>query len=106
VKEISPELLEEVTGRIIGAVHPEKIFLFGSHAWGKPTEDSDVDLMVIVGPSEQPGYRVARDIYRSLRGLRMPVEIVVRTRQEMERGQAVKASLERKVLEEGRVLHG
>lgn len=106
MKEISPELLEEVTGRIVGAVHPEKIVLFGSHVWGRPTEDSDVDLMVIVDCSEQPGYRLARDIYRSFRGLRIPVEIVVRTRKEMERGLAVKSSLERRVLEEGRVLHG
>jgi len=28
--------------------HPEKIILFGSHAYGKPTPDSDVDLMVIL----------------------------------------------------------
>ena len=27
---------------------PEKIILFGSHAYGKPTQDSDVDLMVIL----------------------------------------------------------
>jgi predicted nucleotidyltransferase len=27
---------------------PEKIFLFGSYAYGRPTEDSDVDLMVVM----------------------------------------------------------
>lgn len=106
MREISAELLEEVTNRIVDAVHPAKIVLFGSHVWGRPVDDSDVDLMVIVDHFEQPGYRLARDIYRSLRGLRVPVEIVVRSRQEMERGLAVKTSLERRVLEEGRVLHG
>jgi predicted nucleotidyltransferase len=106
MKEINSEMLEEVTSRIVGAVHPEKIVLFGSHVWGRPTDDSDIDLMVIVDRSEQPGYRLARDIYRSLRGLRVPVEVVVRTRDEMARGLAVKTSLERRVLEEGRVLHG
>jgi len=30
------------------AFRPEKIILFGSHAYGKPTPDSDVDLMVIL----------------------------------------------------------
>lgn len=106
MKEISAEVLEEVTCRIVEAVHPEKIVLFGSHVWGRPTDDSDIDLMVIVDRSGQPGYRLARDIYRSLRGLRVPVEVVVRTRAEMERGSTVKTSLERRVLEEGRVLHG
>ena len=62
MKEISPELLQEVTGRIIDAVDPEKIVLFGSHVWGKPTEDSDVDIMVIVDRAGQPGYRLAREI--------------------------------------------
>jgi predicted nucleotidyltransferase len=106
MKEINPEMLEEVTSRIVGAVHPEKIVLFGSHVWGRPTDESDIDLMVIVDRSNQPAYRLAREIYRSLRGLRLPVEVVVRTREEMERGSTVKTSLERRVLEEGRVLHG
>lgn len=106
MKELTPEMLEEVTGRIVDAIHPEKIVLFGSHVWGRPTDDSDIDLMVIVDRSEQPRYRLARDIYRSLRGLRVPVEVVVRTREDMERGLTVKTSLERRVLEEGKVLHG
>jgi len=28
--------------------HPEKIVLFGSYAYGRPTPDSDVDLLVIL----------------------------------------------------------
>ncbi len=28
--------------------HPEKIILFGSYAYGKPTKDSDVDLIVVL----------------------------------------------------------
>ena len=103
---ISSEMLQEVTRRIVSAVHPEQIVLFGSHAWGQPTADSDIDLMVILGQSDQPGYRRATEIYRSLRGLGVPIEVVVRTREEVDRGMAVKTSLERKVLEQGRVLHG
>jgi len=106
VTELSPEMLQEVTRRIVSAVHPEQIVLFGSHAWGQPTEDSDLDLMVILDQSDQPGYRRATEIYRSLRGLKIPIEVVVRTRAEMNRGMAVKTSLERRVLEQGRVLHG
>ncbi len=103
---LTPEMLQEVTRRIVSAVHPEQIVLFGSHAWGRPTADSDIDLMVILARSDQPGYRRATEIYRSLRGIKMPIEVVVRTRDEVNRGMAVKTSLERKVLEQGRVLHG
>lgn len=103
---INTTILDEVTRRIIDEVHPEKIILFGSHAWGQPNEESDIDLFVILGSSDQPGYRRASRLYRSLRGLKVPVEIVVRTRDEVERNMAVKSSLDHKVLHEGRVLHG
>jgi predicted nucleotidyltransferase len=106
VEMLSQQILEEVTRRIVDAIHPERIILFGSHAWGLPSEDSDIDLLIVLSNSNKPGYRRARDVYRSLRGLKLPVDVVVRTLDEVERGIRVKTSLERKVLEEGRVLHG
>ena len=102
----SQQMLEEVTRRIVDAIHPERIILFGSHAWGYPGEDSDIDLLIILRNSDQPGYRRARDVYHSLRGLKIPIDVVVRTRDEVERGVRVKTSLEYKVLDEGRVLYG
>ena len=75
---VSPALLDEAVRRIVQAVHPEQILLFGSQAWGQPTADSDIDLLVILGASEQPGYRRAREVYRSLRGLRLPIEVLGR----------------------------
>ncbi len=57
VNQVSDELLEEVRRRIVKAIRPEKIILFGSHAWGRPEEGSDIDLFVVVPPSDQPPYR-------------------------------------------------
>src|SRR6478672_4929687 len=34
--------------RVAERFHPDKIILFGSHAYGTPHEDSDVDLLVIM----------------------------------------------------------
>lgn len=39
--------IQEVADKIAKELNPEKIILFGSWAWGKPTEDSDVDLFVV-----------------------------------------------------------
>jgi predicted nucleotidyltransferase len=103
---VSPALLDEAVRRIVQAVHPEQILLFGSQAWGQPTADSDIDLLVILGASDQPGYRRAREVYRCLRGLRLPIEVVVRTRAEVTRAARFAASLERQALDHGRVLHG
>jgi uncharacterized protein len=43
VKTISQSLLEEVTQRLANELHPEAIWLFGSHAWGTPADGSDLD---------------------------------------------------------------
>ncbi len=106
MKQITPDLLAEISSRISKTVSVEKIILFGSHAWGQPTEASDIDLFVIVPHSDQPAYRRARGIYRSLRGIGVPVDVVVQTHDEVERSKNVITSLTRKVLEDGMVLHG
>ena len=106
MKEIDPVLLSEVTKRVAETVHPEKIILFGSHVWGTPTEDSDLDIFVIVSASEQPAYRRVRPIYKALCGLKVPIDIIMQTRAEVERSKNVATSLVKKIMEEGRVLHG
>jgi predicted nucleotidyltransferase len=106
MKTISDELLEEMTRRLVAEFQPEQIILFGSHAWGTPNEDSDVDVLVIVSHSEEkPAQRATRG-HRCLRGLRVPTDILVKTRAEVERFRHVRASLERKMLEQGKVLYG
>ena len=46
MKIVSDELLHEMTRRLVAEFQPEQVILFGSHAWGTPNEDSDVDLLV------------------------------------------------------------
>lgn len=41
------KLLERLTKVIVKEYQPEKIILFGSYAYGKPYEDSDIDLLII-----------------------------------------------------------
>lgn len=106
MEKVSSDALAEVVHRIVQAVHPEQILLFGSQAWGQPNEDSDIDLLVVLGTSSEPGYRRAREVYRSLRGIRLPIEVVVRTRDEMIRAGRVPTSLERQALDRGRLLYG
>ncbi len=106
MKKITSELLNEITKRIAEVVHPEKIILFGSHAWGIPEESSDVDLFVVLSRSEEPSYRRARVIYKCLRGIGVPVDVIVQTHDEVARSKTVATSLARKVLEQGKVLYG
>ena len=48
-------------------LRPEKVILFGSYAWGRPTEDSDIDLYVVTQDDFTPAtWREKRDIVRSV----------------------------------------
>ncbi len=97
--------LKEATRRLVDEFHPEMIYLFGSRARGDWNEDSDFDVMVIVPSSDVPRYRRAQLAYRALRGLSLPVEVHVWTREEFERYLTVVASLAATVTREGNLLY-
>ena len=44
---ITEQKISEVAEKIAKEYQPEKIILFGSYAWGKPTEDSDIDFFIL-----------------------------------------------------------
>ena len=66
-------------GRDIGReFHPDKVILFGSYAYGKPTEDSDVDVLVVMPHNEKKGHHVATKIRMRVRA-GFPLDLIVRT---------------------------
>ena len=106
MKTIAPGLLEHAVERLKAEFQPEQIYLFGSHAWGNPHENSDVDLFVVVRDSEESPIRRAQRAHRCLRGMRMPKDVLVETRQEVDRVKGLKTSLENTILSRGRRLYG
>lgn len=66
----------ELSGKIAREFEPERIILFGSHAYGTPREYSDVDLLVIM-PFEGSPFRKSLEV---LRRVKPPfyVDLVVR----------------------------
>ena len=106
MRTVSPVLQKEVIRRLVNEFHPEAIYLFGSHAWGKPTADSDLDLLVIISRSRQKPVQRAVRAQRSLRGVKAAVDVLVKTRREFERYTSVKASLEAQIAREGKLLYG
>jgi len=60
---VSPVILEgiqSITRQIVHQCHPQKVILFGSYAYGWPTEDSDVDLLVLMDLDEPPLHVAAK----------------------------------------------
>jgi predicted nucleotidyltransferase len=60
--------------------HPDKIILFGSYAYGTPTEDSDVDLLVVMPARNQHDHAVRIRLRLSAP---FPLDLLVRTPKEM-----------------------
>jgi len=98
------EALVEMVERIRDAVHPDRVILFGSHARGEGTPESDIDLL-IVAPSDLPRWRRTPPIYRLLAGLGVPKDIVWWTPEEIAQWRGVRSHFINTVLREGKVLY-
>jgi predicted nucleotidyltransferase len=74
---VDPTILREIVRRIVDAVQPERIILFGSAARGEMGPDSDVDLLVVKRCEHRR--QTARAIRRMLIGIPIPIDIIVGT---------------------------
>ena len=98
------EQLDLILQRVVEAVHPLRVVLFGSAARGEMTPDSDVDLLVVM-PEGTHRRKTMEYLHTQFSGLPFPVEIVVATPEDLERyGQSV-GLIYRSALEEGRELY-
>ena len=93
-------------GRIVPALAPEAVYLFGSRARGKETADSDYDLLVVV-PDDTPSehMRLTRTCALS-RGTGIPADIIACRRSWFEQGRDRVGTLSYKAVREGVLVHG
>ena len=80
---ITQEQINEISKRIARNFKPQKIILFGSYANGIPTEESDLDLL-IVKDSDFPSRLQNRKVRKILSDLRVPVDVIVKTPEEFQ----------------------
>lgn len=99
------EELKNICKTIDITVGPEKIYLFGSYAYGAPDSSSDYDLCVVIPDSALRPADAVKKIRRALYTQQdMPLDVVVyRTSQFQQRQET--ASLERKIAREGVLLY-
>jgi uncharacterized protein len=94
--------VEALAGRIVEEFDPDKIILFGSHAYGTAHKDSDVDLLVIL-PFEGSGLRKSVEILTRV-SPQFPIDLVAR-RPEDAQGIGGRDSILREALNRGRLLY-
>jgi len=90
--------------QIVDAVHPLKIVLFGSAARGETGADSDIDVMVVM-PEGVHRRHTAQHLYRNVRGLGVPFDILVATPDDLTRHKDNIGLIYRTVLQEGREIY-
>ncbi|NJM76732.1 MAG: nucleotidyltransferase domain-containing protein [Acaryochloridaceae cyanobacterium RU_4_10] len=82
---------------------PERIVLFGSYAYGQPTEDSDVDLLVIL-PFEEMPVQKAIAIRQQIRSP-FPLDLMARTAEQIQQRLDMGDFFIRDIMEKGHVLY-
>jgi predicted nucleotidyltransferase len=100
---VAMSVIAELSRRIAEEFHPDKIILFGSHAYGAPREYSDVDLLVIM-PFEGHPFDKSMEILNTL-DPDFSVDVIVRDPADAARRYREYDPLIREAFDRGRVLH-
>ena len=95
-----PEIIEQLVRRIIEIVQPLRIILFGSAARGELGPDSDIDVLVVM-PEGVHRRQTAQLLYRQIRGLGVPFDILAATPDDLERHKDNIGLIYRTILQEG-----
>lgn len=99
-----PEVIEQLIRRIIELVQPLRIILFGSAARGEMGPDSDIDVLVVM-PDGVHRRQTAQLLYRQIRGLGVPFDILVATPNDLEMHKDNIGMIYQSILQEGREVY-
>lgn len=101
---INESLIHRITSKIVSDLHPQKIILFGSRAWGKASKDSDIDIFVIADSSLRRDQRSIR-ISRLFPDRFFPLDVIVYTPDELEVSIKKGNPFVLEILDKGKVLY-
>ena len=100
---ISFNQIQAFSQQIVEKFQPERIILFGSYAYGQPTEDSDVDLLVIL-PFEEMPVQKAIAIRRQVKSP-FPLDLIARTSQQIQQRLDMGDFFIKDIMENGCILY-
>jgi len=97
--------IDQLIKEIVSGYQPEKIYLFGSYATGKPTDDSDVDLFIIKNTDKR---KIERnwEVRRCIKTYpRTGVDIIVYTPLELHNGLLQTINIGKEAITTGRLIY-
>ena len=101
---ISTKAIQATCDDIVRACSPRQVILFGSYAYGTPTEDSDVDMLVVMDILKSETWRQRCEIEARI-PKRFPLDLQVRSREDIAYRFSHNDWFLREVLEKGDVLY-
>ena len=102
---VTREDIQATCDDIVREFAPLQVILFGSYAYGTPTEDSDVDLLVVMDIPESETRRQAVEIRQRI-PRRFPMDVLVRSPEEITYRVSYNDWFLREITEKGEVLYG
>ena len=102
---VTREDIQATCDDIVREFAPLQVILFGSYAYGAPTEDSDVDLLVVMDIPESETRGQASQIYQRI-PRRFPMDVLVRSPEEIAYRISYNDWFLREITEKGEVLYG
>lgn len=105
MRAVDEAFITEAGHRLATAAPGAQIILFGPHARGSTYPHSDVDFLVVEPEVANEAEEAVR-LHRTLRDLRVPVGVIVRSRDYVDRWRNVRGGLVHTALSQGRVLVG
>jgi len=100
---ISRQAIRKFANQVARRFKPARIILFGSYAYGKPTPDSDVDLLVVM-PCKRRPLDAAMDVRLAV-DAGFPLDLIVRTPAQLRRRLALGDFFLREIMDKGIVLY-
>ena len=97
--------MREIARKVVQAFRPKNIILFGSYAYGKPTSDSDLDLLIVMESRDRPAERI-RKVSDLFDPRPLPMDFIVLTPGEMRRRLSGFDPFLEEVLKKGQMLYG
>jgi predicted nucleotidyltransferase len=101
---ISQNKIADIVNKIAQSYNPEKIFLFGSYANGRPNDDSDLDFIIIKN-TDLPRHKRGREVRKLLIGAMVPIDLKVYTPSEFDSEQKLRYSFLSSVIEGTKLLY-
>ncbi|MCX6638822.1 MAG: nucleotidyltransferase domain-containing protein [Acidobacteria bacterium] len=96
--------LREIVARLVRAVDPDKLVLFGSRAAGRGRLDSDYDVLIVKAESD-PRQRRTGPLYRHLWGIPGAVDLLWFTPEEIDEWSQVRQHVATRALRDGVVVY-